>query len=83
MQRKNLSADGLIRLIGNSFNKIQDKRGDQVTYSIKDSLLTAFAAFSLKYDSFNSFFNELDASKEKQISIRHLITLVTSLLPLA
>jgi len=72
MNRKTLSADGLIELIGNSFAKIQDHRGNKITYSIRDSLLTAFAAFSLKYESFNLFFEDLDESKEKQNNVKNL-----------
>ena len=75
MQRKKLSADGMIKIIGNSFSKIQDHRhfaGEQTKYSIKDTLLTSFAAFSLKYDSLKSFFDELKESKEKRMSIKYL-----------
>ncbi len=75
MQRKALSADGMINIIGNSFSKIQEHRksgGEKVVYSLKDALLTSFAAFSLKYDSLKSFFDELEESKEKKISIMHL-----------
>lgn len=72
MKRKKLSADGLIKLIGNSFEKISDPRGDGIQYSLRDSLLTAYAAFSLKYDSFNSFFKDLDESKDKRVSVNHL-----------
>ncbi|MCK5882956.1 MAG: transposase [Bacteriovoracaceae bacterium] len=72
MKRKKLSADGLINLIRNSFEQISDHRGDKTTYSLRDSLLTSFAAFSLKYESFNSFFNDLDESRDKRISVEHL-----------
>jgi len=72
MNRKVLSADGLIALIGNSFSKISDSRGDKIKYELRDSMLTAFAAFSLKYDSFNSFFKDLDESEDKRISVKHL-----------
>ena len=72
MNRKKLSADGLMELLGNSFSKISDHRGDKVKYSLRDSLMTSFAAFSLKYDSFNSFFDELDESANKRISVQHL-----------
>lgn len=75
MQRKALSADGMIKIIGNSFSKIPEHRksnGDKVVYSIKNSLLTAFAAFSLKYGSLKSFFDELEESEEKKISVMHL-----------
>ena len=71
-KRKILSADGLIGLLGKSFSKIADLRGDKIKFSLKDSLLTSFAAFSLKYDSFNSFFDDLDESESKKISIKNL-----------
>lgn len=75
MQRKNLSADGMIKIIGDSFSKINDPRkfsGDRTTYSLKDTLLTAYAAFSLKYESLHSFFEDLEKSEQKKISAMNL-----------
>jgi hypothetical protein len=65
----------MISIIGNSFSKIKEHRksaGEKITYSIKDTLLTSFAAFSLKYDSLKLFFDELEENEEKKMSIKHL-----------
>lgn len=73
--RKNLSADGLISIIKKSFSSIREHRkkgADGVEYSIADSLLTAFGAFSLKYESFNLFFKDIDASEVKRTSVKSL-----------
>lgn len=72
MRRKVLSADGLITLLGKGFEDIPDHRGEDILFSLKNSMLTAFAAFSLKYDSFNSFFDDLDESENKRISVQNL-----------
>jgi hypothetical protein len=75
MMRKNLSADGMISILKKSFSLISEhrKKGvDGVEYSISDSLLTAFGAFSLKYDSFNLFFKDLDACKIKRANVQSL-----------
>ena len=72
MQRKTLSADGMISILKKSFRSISEVRGDSVKIKLEDALLTSFAAFSLKYDSFNSFFSDLDKSESKKISVQHL-----------
>jgi hypothetical protein len=75
MMRKNLSADGMISVLKNSFSSIPEhrKKGiDGVEYSIEDSLLTAFGAFSLKYESFNLFFKDIDESEIKRTSVQSL-----------
>ena len=75
MMRKNLSADGMVSILKNSFSLIPEhrKKGTNgVEYSISDSLLTAFGAFSLKYESFNSYFKELEESKEKKVCVQSL-----------
>lgn len=75
MMRKNLSADGMISILKKSFSSISEHRkkgADGVEYSIADSLLTAFGAFSLKYESFNLFFNDIDASEIKRTSVKSL-----------
>jgi hypothetical protein len=75
MMRKKLSADGMISILKNSFSAIPEhrKKGtDGVQYSITDSLLTAFGAFSLKYESFNSFFKDIDGSEIKRTCLKSL-----------
>ncbi len=75
MQRKNLSADGMIKIISNAFSKIPDPRtfsNERTSYSLKDAFLTAYAAFSLKYESLNLFFSELEESEHKKISAMNL-----------
>ncbi len=46
MVRKQLSADGLIKLLKDSFAQLDDHRDEQnIQYSLSDALLTAFSAF--------------------------------------
>ena len=52
--RKTLSADGLYRLVGQSFATIQDMR-PQPQVSLKDALLSGLALFSLKDQSLLAF----------------------------
>lgn len=52
--RKTLSADGLYRLVAESFAAIQDYR-PQPQVSLKDALLSGFALFSLKDPSLLAF----------------------------
>ena len=75
MKRKTLSADGMISLLKNSFTQIPEHRKsgkEDVPISMEDCLLTSYAAFSLKYESFNSFFKELDEEESKRISVKNL-----------
>jgi hypothetical protein len=72
MKRKNLSADGLISILKKSFINITDIRGGNIKIKLEDAFLTAFGAFSLKYESFNSFFIDLNESKEKRIGVQNL-----------
>lgn len=75
MMRKNLSADGMISILKNSFSSIPEHRKNGVNgieYSISDALLTAFGAFSLKYESLNSFFKDIDQSEIKRASVQNL-----------
>jgi len=57
MQRKTLSADGMINTLKNSFSNIPDHRTnlENVKFSIADTALSGFAMFSLKYPSVLSF----------------------------
>lgn len=72
MKRKILSADGLISILKKSFSTFSDSRGSKIKIKLEDAFLTAYAAFSLKYDSFNSFFDDLDKSESKRVSVQHL-----------
>lgn len=72
MKLKYLSADGLYTTVKSSFSKVADHRRGSVTYSIEDTLLTAMSAFSLKYQSFNSFYKDLEEYPYKQKNIRSL-----------
>jgi len=72
MKRKVLSADGLISILKKNFSSFSDSRGSKIKIKLEDAFLTAFAAFSLKYDSFNSFFDDLDKSESKRVSVQHL-----------
>lgn len=60
MQRKALSADGMIGNLKKCFNNIPDHRSNlkNVKFSIADSALSGFAMFSLKYPSVLSFTND-------------------------
>ena len=57
MQRKNLSADGMINSLKNSFGEIPEYRKNlkNVAISIQDAALSGLAMFSLKYPSVLSF----------------------------
>ena len=46
--RKNLSADGLFRVVRQRFGEIVDQRLMNVKISLVDTLMSAFAMFSLK-----------------------------------
>ena len=72
MKRKKLSADGLISILKKSFASISDIRGSDVKIKLEDAFLTAFGAFSLKYESFNSFYSELDESEIKRTTVKNL-----------
>jgi hypothetical protein len=53
--RKQLSADALFALLGQSFAKIPDHRQPQPPIPLRDALLSAFAMFSLKDPSLLAF----------------------------
>jgi len=53
--RKQLSADALYALLGESFAKIPDHRQPQPPIALRDALLSAFALFSLKDPSLLAF----------------------------
>lgn len=55
MTRKHLSADALVDLLRNRFEKIADPRSGEPTISIADALMSAFAMFSLKDPSLLAF----------------------------
>ena len=53
--RKHLSADALFRLVRSSFANITDDRGEEVEIPFTDTLMSAFAMFSLKSPSLLAF----------------------------
>lgn len=53
--RKQLSADALYALLGQSFARIPDHRQPQSPISLRDALLSAFAMFALKDSSLLAF----------------------------
>jgi Transposase DDE domain len=53
--RKDLSADALFRLVRCRFDKLPDTRPSEVTISLGDALMSAFAMFSLKDPSLLAF----------------------------
>lgn len=53
--RKHLSASGLFRLLRSGFEKVRDHRQGEVRVSLADTLMSAFAIFSLKDPSLLAF----------------------------
>ncbi len=53
--RKDLSADGLVALIREGFNRVSDPRRGACDISLSDTLMSAFAMFSLKDPSLLAF----------------------------
>ena len=53
--RKHLSADALFRLMRGGFANLPDDRGGETAISLTDSLMSAFAMFSLKSPSLLAF----------------------------
>jgi hypothetical protein len=53
--RKHLSADALFGLVRSSFANITDDRGEEVEIPLTDTLMSAFAMFSLKSPSLLAF----------------------------
>ena len=56
--RKHLSADALFRLVRSGFTTIPDHRGGETAISLTDTLMAAFAMFSLKSPSLLAFDKE-------------------------
>lgn len=73
--RFNLSADGLIRIIQQEFTKIDDPREDY-EIPLKDALMSAYAAFALKYPSLLQF--EKDKVKNKNLKSIFGINIIPS-----
>lgn len=53
--RKHLNGDAMIKEISDEFLKIEDTRADNVSYSVHDALMSAFAMFSIKSESLLDF----------------------------
>jgi hypothetical protein len=65
--RKHLSADALLRLVQNGFDRISDHRPAETGISLTDALLSAFAMFSLKSPSLLAFDKERAAGNLETI----------------
>ena len=57
-ERKHLSADALFHLVRSGFANIPDPRGEDVDIALTDTLMSAFAMFSLKAPSLLAFDKE-------------------------
>ena len=53
--RKDLSADALFRLLRSRFDSLSDRRSGEVEIPLGDTLMSAFAMFSLKDPSLLAF----------------------------
>jgi len=67
--RKQLSADALYALVGESFAKIPDHRQPGAPIDLRDALLSAFAMFSLKDPSLLAFDHRRSDANLKALSI--------------
>lgn len=64
MIRKELSSNGLFKLIDKTFKSIKDHRREpNIQYQLKDVLSAGVALFSFKYQSLNRFLDELKHPK--------------------
>lgn len=66
--RKHLGADALIQQIKDCFENILDHRAKNTKFSLSDSLLSAFAMFSLKCDSLLQF----DKKRQDETEIQNI-----------
>src|SRR5262245_52631532 len=57
-ERKHLSADALLHLVRSGFAHIPDPRGEEIDIALTDTLMSAFAMFSLKAPSLLAFDKE-------------------------
>ena len=64
MQRKTLSADGMLGILRKSFQLVDDPRGPKAKINTTDALMTALSAFSFKFDSFQTFYDRLQAPND-------------------
>ena len=65
--RKDLSTDGLIRVIHDVFESVKDPRPGSVVIPVVDALMSAFAMFSLKCPSLLAFDNERNNPNVRRI----------------
>lgn len=61
--RQEVSYDGLLSKLRTDFGVIKDHRGKNVSYSLPDVLLSAYAMFSLKYGSLLDFEKQSKADR--------------------
>ena len=69
MQRKALSADGMLGILRKSFDQIYDPRGKKAVISSTDALMTALSAFSFKFGSLHRFYEELESSNDQTLNV--------------
>jgi len=66
--RKHLCADSLIKQLKNYFGEIPDQRANNIKFELPEILMSAYAMFSLKYESLLQFDKErLEESKINNI----------------
>ena len=68
--RKDLSTDGLIRVIHDAFECVEDPRPGSVVIPVREALMSAFAMFSLKCPSLLAFDGERNATRRHLDQIR-------------
>ena len=69
MQRKTLSADGMLGILRKSFDQIYDPRGKKAVISSTDALMTALSAFSFKFGSLHRFYEELESTNDQTLNV--------------
>ena len=70
--RKDLSADGLFRRLRTGFEKVPDARSDDSDISLGNTLMSAFAMFSLKDPSLLAFDKRRDDPNDNFRTIYHI-----------
>ena len=74
--RRFVSAPGLIEVLRNRFGRIKDGRSStHITYSLADTLIAAFAMFSLKYPSLLQFDRDARGEDARSSNLRKVFGL--------
>ena len=69
MQRKKLSADGMLGILRNRFEQIEEPRTEKAPIKKTDALMTALSAFLFKFDSFHTFYERLEDPEDPLRSV--------------